>query len=56
MRTRSAADAREPVLEHPAGEELVSDLCDDGPPGAVLAGEAVIVDRLQAMQMIGHQR
>jgi hypothetical protein len=35
-----------------AGEALVSDLCDDGPPGAVRAGEAVIVDRLPAMQVV----
>jgi len=55
VHTRIAADAREPVLEHPVGEELVSDLCDDGPPGAVLAGKAVVVDRLQAMQVIRHQ-
>ena len=27
-----AADSREPVVEHAAGEELVSDLCDDGAP------------------------
>ena len=54
VRARLAAEAREPVLEHPAGEELVSDLHDDGPPGAVLAGEAVVVDGLQALQMIRH--
>ena len=52
VRARLAAEAREPVLEPPAGEERVSDLGDDGPPGAVLAGEAVIADRLQAMQMV----
>ena len=52
VRARLAAEAGEPVLEHPAGEELVSDLHDDGPPGAVLAGEAVVVDGLQALQMI----
>ena len=50
-----AADAREPVVEHAAGEELVSDLGDDGAPRAVLAREALVVDRLQAMQMIRHQ-
>ena len=55
VRAGIAADAREPVLEHAAGEELVSDLCDDGPPGAVFAREAVVVSCLQALQMIGHQ-
>ncbi len=55
VRAGIAADARESVVEHAAGEERVSDLCDHGPTGAVLASEAVIVDRLQAMQMIGHQ-
>ena len=50
-----AADAREPVVEHAAGEERVGDLCDHGAPRAVLAREAVVVDRLQAVQMIRHQ-
>ncbi len=52
VRARLAVDAREPVLEHPTGEERVSDLCDEGRPGAVLMGEAVIVDHLQAMQVV----
>ena len=30
MRARIAADTREPVLEHAAGEERVSDLRDQG--------------------------
>ena len=53
--TLVAADAREPVVEHAAGEELVGDLCDDGAPWAKLAGKALVVDRLQAVQMIRHQ-
>ena len=32
VRANVAADAREPVVENAAGEELVSDLCDDGAP------------------------
>ena len=55
VRAGVTANTREPVVEDAAGEELVRDLRDDGPPGAVLAGEAVVVDRLQAMQLIGHQ-
>jgi hypothetical protein len=34
VRARVAADAREPVLEHPAFEERVRDLRDHGPPRA----------------------
>ena len=41
VRARIAADAREPVVEHAAGEELVSDLRDDGAPQAVLALDRV---------------
>jgi hypothetical protein len=52
MRARVAADAGEPVVEHAAGEERVRDLRDHGPPRAVLARETVVIDRLQAMQMI----
>jgi len=52
VRARVAANAREPVVEHAAGEELVSDLRDDGAPWAILARKALVVDRLQAMQMI----
>ncbi len=55
MRARVAADAREPVVEHAAGEELVGDLCDHGAPWAVLAREALVVDGLQAMPMIRPQ-
>ena len=44
-----AADAGEAVLKHAAGEELVRDLRDDGPPRAVLARETVVIDRLQAI-------
>ena len=49
VRARIAADAGEAVLEDAAGEELVSDLRDDGPPRAVLAREALVVDRLEPM-------
>jgi hypothetical protein len=43
------------VVEDAAAEELASDLRDDGPLAAILAHEAVVVDRLQAMPMIRHQ-
>jgi len=52
VRARIAADAGEPVLQHAAREERVSDLRDHGPPWAILAREAVVVDRLQAVQVI----
>ena len=39
VRAGVAADAREPVVEDAAGEELVGDLRDDGAPRAVLARE-----------------
>jgi hypothetical protein len=52
VRAGIAADAGEPVLEHPAGEELVSHVADHRTPRAVLAGEAVAVDRLQEMQVV----
>ena len=55
VRTRVAADAGEAVLQHAAGEELVRDLRHDGAPRAVLAHEALVVDRLQAVQMVRHQ-
>jgi hypothetical protein len=50
-----AADAGEAVVEDAAGEALVGDLCDHGAPWAVLAREALVVDCLQALQMIRHQ-
>lgn len=53
--TGVTADAREPMLEDAAGEALVRDLGDHGAPRAVLAREAVVVDRLQAVEMILHQ-
>jgi hypothetical protein len=56
VRTDVAADAREVVFEDTAREELVGHLGHDGRPRAVLAGEAVVVDRSQPMQMIRHQR
>ena len=49
VRTGVAADAREFVFEDTAREELVGHLRHDGTPGAVLAGEAVDVDRSQPM-------
>jgi len=52
VRARIAADACEPVLQHAAREERVSDLRDHGPPWAILAREAVVVDRLQPLQVI----
>ena len=48
-------DAREAVLEDAAGEELVRDLADHGAPRAVLVREALVVHRLQAVEMILHQ-
>jgi hypothetical protein len=43
------------MVEHAAGEERVGDLRDDGAPRAVLTREAVVVDRLQSVQVIRHQ-
>ena len=54
VRAGIAADAGEVVLEHATGEEPVRHLRDDGPPRAVLAREAIVVDRLQPMQAIRH--
>jgi len=53
--TGVAADAGEAVLQHAAGKELVGDLRHDGAPRAVLARKALIVDRLQAVQVVRHQ-
>jgi hypothetical protein len=55
VRTVVTANTREPVVEDAAGEELVGDLCDHGAPWAVLAREALVVDRLQVRQIIRHQ-
>ena len=44
VRANVAADAREPMVGNASGEELVSDLCDDGAPWAKLAREALVVD------------
>jgi hypothetical protein len=55
MRAGIAADAGEPVLEHPAGGELHRDLRDDGSPPTVLACEAVVVDCLKPLQVLRHQ-
>ncbi len=48
MRAPISPDAGEAVLEHPAGEELVSDLHDDGAPRAILAREALVVSAARA--------
>jgi len=37
-------------------EELVGDLRDHGPPWAIVAREAVVVDRLQPLQVICTKR
>jgi hypothetical protein len=55
VRTGIAADASEPVFEHAAGEELLRHPRDDGTPRAIRAREALVVDRLQAVQMIRHE-
>ncbi len=52
VRTGCAADAGEAVLEDAAREDLSGHLPDDGTPPAVLAGEALVVDRLHAVQVI----
>jgi len=49
VRAGVAADAREAEVEDAADEELLSHLCDEGTPRAMLAGEALVVDRLQAV-------
>ena len=55
VRTVVTANTREPVVEDTAREELLGDLRDHGAPRAVLAREAVVVDRLQSVQVIRHQ-
>jgi len=50
------ANARKAILEDGAGEQLVRDLGDHGASRAVLAREAAVVHRLQAVEMIPHQR
>ena len=52
VRARITADAGEAVLQHATRQKLVGDLRDDGAPWAILAREAVVVDRRQAMQVI----
>jgi hypothetical protein len=46
---------RRHALEDAAGEELVRDLRDHGAPRAVLAREALVVHRLEPLQVIRHQ-
>ena len=53
-RERQVSGGHRAVDEHP-GEESVGHLRDHGAPRAILAREAVVVDRLQAMQMVRHQ-
>ena len=55
MCTIVAPHACEAVLQYAAREELLGNLRDHGAPWAVLAREALVVDRLQALQMIRHQ-
>jgi len=55
VRAGVTADACDAVIEDPIGEELVGDLRDDRAPRAVLAREALVVDRLQTVQVIRHQ-
>ena len=55
VRAGVTADACEAVIEDPIGEELAGDLRDDRAPRAVLAREALVVDRLQTVQVIRHQ-
>jgi len=55
VRTVVTANTREPVVEDTTGEELVGHLRDHGAPRAVLAREALVVDGLQAMQMVRDQ-
>jgi len=55
VRTVVTANTREPVVEDAAGEEIVGHLRDHAAPRAVRASEAVVVDCLQAMQMIRPQ-
>gem|GEM_PF-6685995 len=56
VRAGVAADAREAVREHAARQKLVGYLSDDGTPRAVLAGEAVVVDRRHAQQRLVRRR
>src|SRR3972149_2781516 len=53
--TDFTADACAPVVKDATGEEHVCDLNDDGTPRDALTSEAVVVDRLQAVEMILHQ-
>lgn len=55
VRAGVTPDAREAVREDAAGEELVRDLADDGAPRAVVVREALVVHRLQAVELILHQ-
>jgi len=55
VRTGVAADAGEAVLRHAACEDFVGHLPNDGTPRAILVGKALVVDRLQSVQVIRHQ-
>jgi len=54
-RTGVPSAAHEAMLQHAAGEEPEGVLPYEGTPWAILAGEAVVVDRLQAVQLVRHQ-
>ena len=55
MGTGVAAGAREAVREDAAGEDLVGDVAHDVAVRAVVAREALVVDPVQAVEMILHQ-
>ncbi len=49
------AEGTEYPRTHFRFEALVGDLRHNGAPWAILAGETVVVDRLQAVEVIRHQ-
>ncbi len=55
MRTRVTAHAREAVLEHAAGEELVGHLAHDGAPVAVRGGESLLVRGVKRAEVVAHE-
>jgi len=52
VRAGAAADASEAVLQHAARRQSVGGLRDDRVPRAVVARKAIVVDRLQAVQIV----
>ena len=55
VRTRVTAHAREAVLEHAAGEELVGHLAHDGAPVAVRGGESLLVRGVKRAEVVAHE-